>query len=232
VGGSWDYDVTDLQPLLAGARTMHAYIDTWSNAGYLVTVRFDFKAGTPARKPVKVIPMAWKNGDRLDRDKVVYGDPGRSIASQLPTQSVTLPAGGFSKSELFVITTGHGQANSDNCAEFCPREHRLLVDGQAHKKTIWRDDCENNPINNQQGTWQYDRAGWCPGSNVRPWIQDLGGALTPGSTHSIAYDVQAYENTCRGSVCTGCYQGVSCNYDGGSHTEPYYLVTAFLVLFE
>jgi hypothetical protein len=67
---------------------------------------------------------------------------------------------------------------------------------------------------------------------VRPWIQDLGTALAPGTSHTFAYDVQAYENTCRGSVCTGCPQGGSCSYDGGGHTEPYYLVSAFLVLFE
>jgi hypothetical protein len=233
VGGSWDYDVTDLQPPFAGGKTMHAYIDTWVGSAYNVTVKFDFKAGTPARKPVKVIPMAWKNRERLDRDHVVYGDPNRSVASQLPVQTVHLPAGGFSRAEMFVITTGHGQGNAENCAEFCQREHKVLVDGNARTKTIWRGDCAQNPINNQGGTWQYDRAGWCPGSNVRPWIQDLG-ALAPGSTHTFGYDVQTYVNTCRpgAPVCTGCVFNTPCDYDNGNHTEPYYLVSAFLVLFE
>jgi Peptide-N-glycosidase F, C terminal/Peptide-N-glycosidase F, N terminal len=234
VGGSWDFDLTDFQPLLAGPRTMRAYIDTWVQSGWLVTVRVDFKAGMPTRKPVQVIPLAWKNRERLDRDRVVYGDPARSIPSQLPEQTLTLPASGFSTSELYVITTGHGQGNAGNCAEFCAREHHLTVDGQAHTRTIWRDDCEHNPINNQHGNWQPDRAGWCPGSNVRPWVEDLGGALAPGSTHHFGYDVPGYENTCRPgvSVCTGCVFGTPCDYDGGTHTEPTYLVSAFVILFE
>ncbi len=233
VGGSWDYDVTDLQPLLTGARTMRAFIDTWVASAYLVTVRFDFKAGTPARRPVKVIPMGWKNRDRLDRDRVVYGDPNRSIPSQLAPKTITLPASGFSKAEMFVITTGHGQGNADNCAEFCSREHRVILDGTAHGHAIWRNDCAQNPINNQHGTWQYDRAGWCPGSNVRPWIQDLG-TLTPGSTHTFGYDVESYENSCRPNspVCTGCVFGTPCAYDGGNHTEPTYLISAYLILFQ
>ncbi len=234
VGGTWTYDVTDLQPLLAGSRTMRAYIDTWVDSGWVVTVRFDFRAGTPARTPVRVIPMSWKNRERLDRDHVVYGDPARSIPSQLAPEPVTLPASGFSQAEMFVITTGHGQGNAANCAEFCAREHSVLVDGTAHKRTIWRNDCAQNPINNQNGTWQYDRAGWCPGSDVRPWIADFGDDLAPGSSHTFGYDVQAYVNTCRpdSPTCTGCVFGTPCAYDQGSHTEPYYLISAYLVLFE
>ena len=237
-GGSWVYDVTDLQTLLAGPRTMHAYVDTWVASGWLVTARFDFEAGTPARKPVKVIPIDW-NRERLDRDRAVYGDPYRPIPDQLVPRTVALPASGFSQAEVFVITTGHGQGSSGNCAEFCPREHSVLVDGAAHKKTIWRDDCEFNPVQPQNGTWQYDRAGWCPGADVKPWIEDLGTSLAPGSTHTIGYDVQAYTNRCRWDsdvarrYCSACASlGLPCQYDTGGHTEPYFLVSAYLVLFE
>jgi peptide-N-glycosidase F-like protein len=233
VGGSWTYDVTDLQLLLAGPRAMRAYIDTWVDSGWVVTARFDFQAGTPARRPVGLLPMAWKNRERLDRDRVVYGDPSRPIPGQLEPQTVTLPAGGFGSAAMFVITTGHGQGNADNCAEFCPRDHSISVDGNAVTTTIWRDDCAENPIDNQNGTWQYDRAGWCPGSDVRPWRAELG-SLAPGSTHTFGYDIQAYENSCRpgAPVCTGCVFGTPCDYDGGAHTEPTFLVTAYLVLFE
>jgi hypothetical protein len=168
---------------------------------------------------------------------VIYGDPYRPVPGQLTTKSIDLPASGFSHAETFVITTGHGQGSSDNCAEFCPRQHNVVVDGGAHWHTIWRDNCENNPVQPQNGTWQYDRAGWCPGSNVAPWIEDLGTSLAPGSTHTVGYDVQAYTNHCRWSDdpakrdCSGC-GGAACEYDGGGHTEPHFFVSAYVVLFE
>jgi hypothetical protein len=234
VGGSWNYDVTDLQPMFTGGRTMRAFIDTWVDSGWVVTVRFDFKAGTPARIPVKVLPMGWKDGDNVDRGRVVYGDPNRSIGSQMPERTIHLPASGFSQARMFVITTGHGQGNAQNCAEFCPKKHYVVVNGQAKETVIWRDDCEFNPINNQGGTWQYDRAGWCPGADVKPWIVDLGTSLAPGSQAKIRYDVEGYENTCRpdSPVCTGCVFNTPCSYDGGAHTEPTFLVTAHLVLYK
>ncbi len=232
VGGTWQYDVTHLQPLLRGTRTMRAFIDTWVGPGsqygdgWLLTARFELESGRAARQPVQVIPLGWKSA--------VYGDPLRTVAAQLPPASVTLPATGFSQAEVVVITTGHGQGNAGNCAEFCSREHTITVDGTAHNRTIWRDDCAQNPVNNQQGTWMYPRAGWCPGADVKPWIEDLGTALAPGATVSIGYDVAAYENTCRPEVttCTGCTLGTGCEFDGGAHTEPFYMVSGFLVLFE
>jgi hypothetical protein len=235
VGGSWDFDVTDLQPLLHGTRTMHAFIDTWVGPGsqygngWLLTARFDFVTGQPARLPVQVLPLHWT--------RAVYGDPAQPIATQLPPQTLTLPSG-FSSSELFVITTGHGQGNLNNCAEFCERMHTVQVDETPHTHDVWRDDCADNPVSNQQGTWTLSRAGWCPGSDVQPWREDLGTTLAPGSTHTFGYDVEAYVNSCRpdavadGGTCTGCSLHTGCAYDDGNHTEPYYLVTGYVVLFQ
>jgi hypothetical protein len=233
----WDFDVTELQTLLAGPRTMRAFIDTWGGQGFVVTVRFDFEAGQPARRPVKVIPIEWSNEPNTRR-YVPFGYDSNPVANQLKPKSITLPSSGFSQAGTFVITTGHGQANTQNCAEFCPKKHRVLVDGGVHEKVIWRDNCELNPVQPQSGTWQYDRAGWCPGSNVLPWLEDLGTSFAPGSTHTIGYDVEAYTNKCwshdgNDGICTDCPFGAgSCKYDEGSHTEPYYLVTAYLILFK
>ena len=231
VRGNWDLDVTDLQPLFHGTQPVQAFIDTWVGPGsqygngWLLTATLEFTSGRPARTPVAAIPMAW--------DQAVYGDPARPIAMQLTPQMVNVPATGVTSSAMYVITTGHGQGNTQNCAEFCPRTHTLTVDGMDHPQDIWRDDCDQNPISNQRGNWQPSRAGWCPGDVVRPWITDLGTTLTPGAMHTIGYDVESYVNACRPDAmpCSACTLGAMCAYDGGAHTEPYYKVTAFLVLY-
>jgi hypothetical protein len=56
---------------------------------------------------------------------------------------------------------------------------------------IWKDDCGDNPIYPQGGTWVYDRAGWCPGSkgdiHEFEWS-----SFNSGSTNTIDFDMQNY----------------------------------------
>ena len=93
-----------------------------------------------------------------------------------------------------------------------------------------RSDCATTAAPNQQGTWQYARAGWCPGAIVRPWTSDF--AAAAGSL-AISYDVAPYDNTCRpdAPTCTGCVFGTGCDYNDGSHTEPGWEQSAVLVLY-
>jgi hypothetical protein len=157
---------------------------------------------------------------------LVYGDPARPIAQ---TRDVAVPAGSAHALRAFV--TGHGQGNKSNCAEFCQKKHSLKVDGVAKEQTIWRNDCQTTAVPGQAGTWQYPRAGWCPGADVKPWTVDVD--LKGKTTASIVYDVEAYENTCRpdAQTCTGCTLGSSCAYDGGNHTEPVYWVSTVLIAY-
>lgn len=229
VEGSWDIDVTDLRPLLSGEVTMRAFIDTWVGpgspygAGWEVTASFEMKGGVPAKEPVAVVPV-W------GRTYTVYGDPAKSISSQVAPQMVSLPEGASSFA-VRALVTGHGQGNAGNCAEFCDRDHTITAGATAHSQAIWRDDCATTAVPGQQGTWKYSRAGWCPGADVRPWVVDVTADVAGGGTASIGYDVEAYENTCRPDAvtCTGCTLGTGCEYDGGSHTEPNYQVSALLI---
>ncbi len=43
-------------------------------------------------------------------------------------------------------------------------QHNVLVDGQSSSWSGWRDDCDENPVSPQAGTWEYGRNGWCPGA--------------------------------------------------------------------
>ena len=226
VAAHWDYDITELRPLLSGSITLRGFIDTWvgpghpNGSGWLLSVSIEMTAGRPDREPIAVVPI-WTQRD------AVYGDPARPIAMFVPPVTPTVPAASAYALRTFV--TGHGQGNADNCSEFCSRQHTISVGSTAHTLQLWRDDCATTAVPGQQGTWQYSRAGWCPGADVRPWIVDVTGDL-PGA---ISYDVESYVNTCRpdAQTCTGCTLGTNCAYDGGAHTEPHYTISTLLVAF-
>ncbi len=234
----WDIDVTELRPLLSGSVTLRTFIDTWvpqgsasqNGGGWLVGVTFDMTDGVAAKDPMVVVPIAQWKTTGTDPTQIVYGDPRTPIATSLPPQTITLPAGPKSWSMRSIIT-GHGQANLENCAEFCSKKHTWTVGGMATTKAMWRTDCTKYP---SSGTYQYPRAGWCPGADVLPWDFDVTSQIGTATSTTIAYDVEAYVNTCNGSapdggVCTGCDPGVGCPYDGAGHTQPFYFVSSVLI---
>lgn len=231
VGAQHVIDVSELRPLLADDLTLRVFIDTWvgpghqNGDGWLVDARFDFVGGAPTRVPIAVLPI-W------DLRTVEYGNPDLPISASVPEAAIEIPSEADAIS-LRSIITGHGQGNLDNCAEFCPRNHGFLIAEDAFLRQIWRDDCAETPVEGQQGTWQYPRAGWCPGAEVIPWLEDASDAVAPGETVAISYDVQAYENTCRPDApeCTGCALGTGCEYDGGNHTPPIYDLSAMLIAY-
>ena len=230
VGGTWQVDVSDLRPLLTGTQTLRLFIDTWvgpghaNGNGWLVNAQFDFRGGIPSPRPLAVIDL-WPE-TVLD-----VGDPANTIDSQISVADVELPEG-TTGLKLRALITGHGQGNLYNCAEFCPMNHAFLVNGQTVSREIWRDDCVNNPVQPQGGNWQPPRAGWCPGADVIPWVEDVSAALN-GTQVSVQYGLQDYENSCRpdAPVCEGCALGTSCEYDQGNHTPPQYRFSAKLVAF-
>jgi hypothetical protein len=247
VGGSWDYDVTDLRPLLAGPLTLEAFIDTWVpqgqsgiGDGWLLTASVEMTGGVPQKVPLADVPL-WPGTPVA---QAWYGDPSSPIASSIAPQTVQLPAGASSYA-LRSFITGHGQGNADNCSEFCSRKHTLTVGSTPNTATVWRADCASTPsAHSQCGTATDDRAGWCPGADVKPWIVDVSSQVGGGATTTIAYDVEGYSdtacgcNTCRpgavpdGGTCTGCvFQNTTCNYDGSLHTQPFYYVSSILVAY-
>lgn len=225
VGGSWDIDVTDLRPLLSGTVTMHGLIDTWvgNGQGWKLTAQLIYVGGIPTNIPVAVLPLPWSNFN--------IGDPTQPVSSSLPAQTLTLPAGA-TRAAVRIQATGHGQGNADNCGEFCTLSHTLLINNLLEKQfSVWRDDCAQNPVNNQKGTWMYDRAGWCPGSDVKPITVDIG---PRAGSFSVGYAIDSYVNTCSpGPQCdtSTCVFQTPCDYDGGGHTQPYIDFSAVVIAY-
>ncbi|MDM7914317.1 MAG: peptide-N-glycosidase F-related protein [Candidatus Eisenbacteria bacterium] len=224
---TWVLDVTDYRMLLHDEVTLVNYIESWigGTRGWLVTIDFAFVEGTPSLVPVEVRNL-WTNG------YLVYGNPNDPHENHLRPMEVAIPEG-TDAVKFRAIATGHGQGNTLNCAEFCNRRHWIKANADSIWHNVWRSDCESNLCSPQGGTWQYDRAGWCPGDKVDPWDADITESVTPGETAVLDYGIMPYENYCRpdnpncvsGQTCTDC------NYNYTGHTEPIWSLQTQLILY-
>ncbi len=231
-----DIDVTALRPLLRGDVTLRAYLSTGvgpghpNGAGWLLHAAFEMRGGHPQREPLAVVPL-WNVS-------AGYGDPNAPLSDSFPEREVSLPAE-TTGLEVRTFVTGHGQGNADNCAEFCAKTHGINVGAEVRSRVVWRDDCTQTAVPGQPGTWQFSRAGWCPGAMVEPWIEDVSDALVADSdamSTTARYDIEAYVNTCHpdaaeAPACVGCTLGTSCDFDGGNHTSPRFMVSSLLIAY-
>jgi hypothetical protein len=126
---------------------------TAGNFQELLDLDFLMIEGTPPRD-VKRIDKLWNGYWALSTFNTV-----------VPDKTLPLDAGA-SHFKVKVTTSGHEWDNPTNCAEFCEKTHWLDVDGTTRHTWQIIDECADNPLYPQGGTWIYDRAGWCPGAKV------------------------------------------------------------------
>lgn len=177
------YDVTDFVHLFEENTTIRAFYSGWS-AGFSVTTDFYFIEGTPPREVLGIENIV--HGSHNYTDAITYNEV------HTPPVSIMTPEGTV-QSKLRYLPSGHGFDNNVFCAEFCPRDYFLYVDGsRVGTGTIWKDDCGSNPLYPQGGTWVYDRANWCPGEAVPLHEFELGDLLQAGSMHEFNVNLQAY----------------------------------------
>ena len=199
-------DITALAPMLTGRQTLVSWIDTWvgpghsDGEGWRISFDFVFYPGRD-RTPDNVVNI-W------GRRNITVGniDPEHNVDSQIEPVDVEIPEDA-TRVEARLITTGHSFGNSENCAEFCVMRQDLYLDGERRSVLPWRTDCEHNPVANQQGTWRYDRNGWCPGAITIGQTIDLTDMVTPGETAVLDFDIRMqdgseYENTNPGGGLT------------------------------
>jgi len=174
-GFTWVFDVTDYAPLLHDK----VYLQS-GNAQELLDLKFVMIEGTPPRDVISVSNI-WAGSFSytafLDDTR---GEP----------RLITLPSEGKTF-RVKTRTTGHGfGTNNENCAEFCRKEHRLNINGE--RKFAWDlwEECSNNPVFPQGGTWIYDRAGWCPGMDVRTYNHELTPYASAGDRVTFDYEIE------------------------------------------
>ena len=104
----WTLDVSDYRSILKGEIYLRSFIDTWVQPGWLVTIEFEFISGVPDH-PNIVIRNMWNNS------YLVYGDTTNPINIDQITEYVPQDT---ENTFLRITTTGHGQGNTNNAAEF------------------------------------------------------------------------------------------------------------------
>ncbi len=213
-------EVTDYSSIFQGLVEMRFSIGTDSH-GFVVDVNFDFQEGTPPYKYSWVKTLWNKTYPFGDYDNL---QPVEPLVWNF--ESITEVA------KLKIFNTGHGwgPSNSQNAAEFYEATHKIKVNDTDFDQHLWV-DCNPNPdgCQPQNGTWYYDRAGWCPGSigamyeyNLTPFINE--------SNANISYEFYpGYVDYCHPNH-PECVSGVTCD-NCNEGFNPHYIVSAYMVSF-
>ncbi len=179
-GFSWVYDVTDYRYLLHDSVELSA-----GNTQELIDLEFLMIGGDEPR-PVVNVQRPWG-------PMASYSYAGLSDDTQLAPVTVGLHPDA-SQWMLRSRLTGHGHNSNDgnypHCCEWKDNTHYFSANGaQVDQWHIWQEnDCANNPVYPQGGTWLGSREGWCPGDLVK----DRDTELTPfvsGDSITIDYSI-------------------------------------------
>ena len=158
-GFTWWYDVTDYVQHLRDSVDLQA-----GNTQELIDLKFLFIKGTPARDVVQLNRVWGQNRS--------YSYKSLDNDDNLKATSIDL----HKNSKSYRVKTrfsGHGH-NSTNgsyphCCEWKDNTHSLWVNGTKFSDWhIWqKNECAENAVFPQGGTWPGAREGWCPGDIVK-----------------------------------------------------------------
>jgi hypothetical protein len=170
-GWAWVFDVTDYAPLLRDSVELEA--GNWQE---LLDLKFAFIEGTPPRD-VENVTAFWKGIHYLSNwDETI-----------LPVTYT--PEEGEDMWRLKTRASGHDFGQGNNCAEFCYNTHSVNVNGEEEWSWEIMQECADNPLYPQGGTWIYDRAGWCPGAPVKTQDFELTPLVAGQDSFTVEYDI-------------------------------------------
>ena len=170
-GWAWVFDVTDYAPLLKDSVELEC--GNWQE---LLDLKFAFIEGTPPRD-VENVTAFWKGIHYLNNWD----------ATILP--QTYAPGEGEEMWRLKTRASGHDFGQGNNCAEFCYNTHSVKVNDTQEWSWEIMQECADNPLYPQGGTWIYDRAGWCPGAPVRTEDLELTPLVAGQDSFTVEYDV-------------------------------------------
>ena len=202
-----DVDVTDFTSLLQGLVELELCMELWNGSGANPNLIFTFTKGTPEYLYV-------------DLDEIWYGTYSfGDYANQQPVPTVDYHFSDQAHAVSLKITnTGHNWSsgtnntyNTGNAAEFYGATHHVFVNGQNRYDQHLYCNCTPNPAGcqPQNGTWTYQRSGWCPGSIATAWDFDLSDYLHSGHAELFYQFDPTYLDLCHPNH-PDCVDGVTC----------------------
>ena len=208
VANGFEIDVTDFKSILNGNVELRAYIETWGNDGWNLSVNFEYTEGTPDYPYYAITPILDYNNSSTAG--VPYGTEHTFDLDK----SITIPENSKNTS-IRTIITGWGHAtptDSDGrpCAEWCYREHTIKInDANTFLHKMEPIGCAQNLVQPQKGNWRPDRAGWCPGMAV-PVRTDTFTTSKAGTTFKYEYDFENWTSNGEStSGNNGAYYAIS-----------------------
>ncbi len=215
-------DVTDFASQLQGKIDVNASFPAKSK----VTISLIYKQGTPSYK------YSWM--DKLWLASYPFGSwtSGGIALQPVEVRQLKLSDTNITAAYLRVLSSGHGWGdnNTGNAAEFYDATHNFKINGTtAFTQHLWR-TCNPNPSGcmPQSGTWQYNRAGWCPGSIPMLSRYDVSSKI--GSNVNLMYEfAPSYVDLCS-SQNPNCISGTTCT-DCSNTENPRIMVAGTLVTY-
>ncbi len=188
----------------------------------ITTLTLNYTEGTPDYH------FSWI--DNLWQDSYPFGD----IENLQPVEPHLLNFGsGIEKAHIRLMCSGHswGDNNTGNAAEFYEATHGIKLNGNVEfDQHLWQ-TCNPNPVGcqPQNGTWYFDRHGWCPGTIPMLWLYDLTDWITQPDLELEYEFYPDYVDLCHPNQ-PDCVSGVTCP-DCNSTYNPVIRVAGGLVTY-
>lgn len=176
-GKTWIFDMSDYVNLLKGNKRLTMAGGVWQEE---MDLEFLFIVGTPPRNVVQYDQL-WQGMFR--KGDVTLANINNGTA--FPTNSFNFSSQATSF-KLKSSITGHGAAGefSQNGGQI---QHRIRANDVQQLSWTITQQCSENPIYPQGGTWAYNRQGWCPGQRTLLKEFDITSFAAPGSTVALDY---------------------------------------------
>lgn len=202
VACSHHIDLTDYMSLLLGKTEFRFNCSTLDN-GYYYKLTLNYTQGVP--------PYLFSKVHEVWNDIYPFGDyanlqPVEQQIYEFPYDATA--------AKLKLVSTGHGwgDLNTSNAAEFYEATHHIWVNGvQTFAQHNWV-DCSPNPdgCQPQNGTWYYNRAGWCPGLIAQWFDYDMTPYIAGQGVNLRYVFYENYVDLCHPNN-PNCVTGVTCS---------------------
>lgn len=184
-GKTWYFDMSDYVTLLKGDKRL--VMGMGGERQEEMDLEFLFIVGTPPRNVVQYDQL-WQGAYRTGGIPIGAINNGSGFPTN--TYAFSTEATSF---KLKSSITGHG-AEGEFETNGGQVNHRININGTQLLNWTITQDCSENPVYPQGGTWVYDRQGWCPGERSLMKEADISAVANFGPTVQLDYRTSAPQN--------------------------------------